>query len=263
MSDLNYLFQKPNHKVLITYLTVGYPNIEATLEIAPLLAKNGCDLIELGIPFSDPLADGATIQRASFYALQNKVTPRLCLSTAEQLHRIVKIPLVFMSYFNPLFNYGLEAFCSDCVAVGINGLIIPDLPPEEGSVLELITQKHNLDLIYLLAPNSTKTRIELVTEKSKGFIYLVSLTGVTGVRDQLTHGLTSFVGRVRNMSNKPICIGFGISTVEQAQQAALMADGIIIGSRIIDLMGSIDNRQAVVNFIRNVRQSLDQIQDRS
>lgn len=259
MSRLSFLFQKPNHKVFITYLTVGYPSIETTLEMVPLLAKNGCDLIELGIPFSDPLADGATIQRASFHALQNKVTPRLCLRTAEQLHRIVKIPMVFMSYINPLLNYGLEAFCCDCVTVGISGLIIPDLPPEEGLALELITQKHNLDLIYLLAPNSTKSRIELVARKSKGFIYLVSITGVTGARDQIARGLESFVDRVRNMSNKPICIGFGISTVEQAQQAAYMADGIIIGSHIIDLMESTENRQAVINFIRDVRQSLDQV----
>ncbi len=259
MSRLSFLFQKPNHKVFVAYLTVGYPNIETTLEMVPLLAKNGCDLIELGIPFSDPLADGATIQRASFHALQNKVTPDLCLRTAEQLHRNVKIPMVFMSYFNPLFNYGLEAFCRDCVTVGISGLIIPDLPPEEGLALELITQQHNLDLIYLLAPNSTKSRIELVAEKSKGFIYLVSLTGVTGARDQIARGLESFVGRVRNMSKKPICIGFGISTVEQAQQAAYIADGIIIGSRIIDLMESTENRQAVINFIRDVRQSLDQV----
>lgn len=259
MNRLSSLFNKPNHKALIAYITVGYPNIETTLEIVPLLAENGCDLVELGIPFSDPLADGATIQRASFHALQNKMTPRLCLATAEQLHQVVKTPLVFMTYFNPVFSYGLESFCHDCAEVGISGLIIPDLPPEEGLTLESITQDYNLDLIYLLAPNSTESRIKLVAEKSRGFIYLVSLTGVTGVRNHLAPGLEIFVGRVRNISKQPICIGFGISTVEQAQQAAHIADGIIIGSRIIDLMEPADGHQAVISFIREIRKALNQV----
>jgi tryptophan synthase alpha chain len=155
MSRIASVFAKPNSTAFIPYITVGYPSIELTLKVVPLLAESGCDLVELGIPFSDPIADGVTIQKASFHALQNEVTPQVCLEVAKKLSQKIDPPLVFMSYFNPIFNYGLEEFCDACANSGIDGLIIPDLPPEEGSELEIITQNHKLDLIYLLAPSST------------------------------------------------------------------------------------------------------------
>ncbi len=256
MSRLADIFKRPRRIALIPYVTVGYPSIEATLKIVPLLAKGGCDIVELGIPFSDPLADGATIQKASFHALQNGVTPQTCLEVARQLRQEVGLPLVFMTYFNPILSYGLEEFCLACSSSGVDGLIIPDLPPDEGSELETITQKQNLDLIYLLAPTSTKERIRLVSEKSRGFIYIVSITGVTGVRATLPTELETFVTEVRQVTNQPLCVGFGISTFEQAGQIAQIADGVIVGSRIIQLMETDDEFKSVCNFIKGLREVL-------
>jgi tryptophan synthase alpha chain len=248
-------FSPPGHKALIAYITVGYPTIDATLRVVPLLAQNGADIVELGIPFSDPLADGVTIQKSSFHALQNGVTPRLCLEVAKELTKRVNIPLVFMTYFNPVFNYGLKEFGADCTESGISGLIIPDLPPEEGAELEAISQRQGLDLIYLLAPTSTEERIRLVAERSRGFIYLVSVTGVTGVRKSLPPDLAAFVTRVKRLTRQPICIGFGISTREQASQIARIADGVIVGSRIIQLMETEDS--SLRNFVKGLRTALD------
>ncbi|MFC1908021.1 tryptophan synthase subunit alpha [Chloroflexota bacterium] len=257
MNRILSAFNKSGHTALIPYITVGYPNIEATLKAVPILAENGCDIVELGIPFSDPMADGATIQKASFRALQNGITPKLCLEIANQLRQKVTIPLVFMTYFNPVFSYGIEEFCSACANSGVSGLIIPDLPPEEGSELEATTQKQNIDLIYLLAPTSTEERIKLVVDRSRGFIYLVSVTGVTGTRDNLSSGLEAFVTRVRKVATQPLCVGFGISTPEQARQIAQIANGVIIGSRIIQLMETDKSMVEMAKLIRELRQALE------
>jgi tryptophan synthase alpha chain len=255
MSRIANVFAKTSHKALIPYVTVGYPTIEATLEVVPLLAKNGGDIVELGIPFSDPLADGVTIQRSSYNALQKGVNTNICLDVAKRLREKVDIPLVFMTYYNPVFHYGLEDFCQACVGAGIDGLIIPDLPPQEGADLEAITKKQNLDLIYLLAPTSPKERIKLVGQRSRGFIYLVSVTGVTGARDRLPADLEAFVARVRKAASQPLCVGFGISTPQQAKQVAAIADGVIVGSRIIQLMEDGDMGK-VAEFIKELRQAL-------
>jgi tryptophan synthase alpha chain len=261
MSRIASVFTKPNHTALIPYVTVGYPSVAATLEVVPPLAESGCDIVELGIPFSDPVADGVTIQKASFHALQNGVTPKVCLEVAKELSQKIEIPLVFMSYFNPIFNYGLEAFCSACAKSGVDGLIIPDLPPEEGSELEHITQNHNLDVIYLLAPTSTEERIQLVAEKSRVFIYLVSVTGVTGARESLPSDLENFVFRVRKVANQPLCVGFGISTSQQAKQIAGIANGVIVGSRIIQLMESKEEPLNLVRgFATELRGALDELE---
>ncbi len=256
MSRISSVFSKRGHTALIAYVTVGYPSIEATLKVIPLLAGSGCDIVELGIPFSDPLADGATIQKASFHALQNGVNLRLCLQVAKQLSERIDIPTVFMTYFNPVLNYGLEEFCAACTGSGIDGLIIPDLLPEEASDLEVITQRQGLDLIYLLAPSSTEERIRLVAERSRGFIYLVSVTGVTGVRDRLPAGLQAFITRVKKAASQPLCVGFGISTPEQARQVGRIADGVIVGSRVIQLMESDETMAAVQDFIRELRSAV-------
>jgi tryptophan synthase alpha chain len=159
-----------------------------------------------------------------------------------------------MTYYNPVLKFGLEQFCSRCAEVGMDGLIIPDLPPEEGEELEQSTGRHGLDLIYLLSPASTEERIELVTSRSRGFIYLVSLTGVTGSRDELPEELEGFVARVRERTEKPLCVGFGVSTPEQAQRIAKVADGVIVGSRIIQLLDedkSIKNAYSFINCLRD------------
>jgi tryptophan synthase alpha chain len=256
MSRITSVFSRTGHKALIPYVTVGYPSIEDTLKVVPLLASSGCDIVELGIPFSDPLADGVTIQKASFSALKNGVTPKLCLEVARELSQKVNIPLVFMTYFNPVFSYGLEEFCSACARFGVDGLIIPDLSPDEGSELEAITQRHSLDLIYLLAPTSAEERIRLVADRARGFIYLVSITGVTGTRSNLPSELGTFVDRVRKVAKQPLCVGFGISTPEQARQVAQIADGVIVGSKIIQLMET-DGLAAVGNFVMELRRALD------
>jgi tryptophan synthase alpha chain len=255
MNRIASVFGKSGRKALIPYVTVGYPDIEDTLKVVPLLAKNGADIVELGIPFSDPLADGVTIQRSSFHALQKGITPQICLDVARKLREKVDIPLVFMTYYNPVFHYGLEEFCSACVGAGVDGLIIPDLPPQEGGSLEAIARKKDLDLIYLLAPTSTEERIKLVGQRSRGFIYLVSVTGVTGARDRLPADLEAFVARVRKAARQPLCVGFGISTPQQAKRVARLADGVIVGSRIIQLMESGDLQQ-VGEFIKELREAL-------
>jgi tryptophan synthase alpha chain len=257
MSRISSVFNKPGHKALIAYVTIGYPSIEATLKAVPLLAESGCDIIELGVPFSDPLADGATIQNASHHALENGVTVDKCLEIAGQSRQKVDIPLLFMTYYNPVYHYGLKAFCDECSRCGIDGLIVPDLPPEEGIELEKLLAERNGDLVYLLAPTSTEERIRVVTQHSSGFIYLVSLTGVTGARQQLDTNLDAFVKRVRKETNKPLCVGFGISTPEQAQKAVQTADGAIIGSRIIQLMETDPTLGNVRDFVKQVRAALD------
>lgn len=256
MSRIASVFSRANRTALIPYITVGYPNTATTLKVVSLLAGSGCDIIELGIPFSDPLADGATIQRASYEALRQGVTPHLCLEVAKELRQQVEIPLVFMTYYNPVLKFGLEQFCSKCADVGIDGLIIPDLPPEEGQELEKSTRGHGLDLIYLLSPASTEDRIRLVVGKASGFIYLVSLTGVTGARDELPQELEGFVARVRASTEKPLCVGFGVSTPEQAQRIAKVADGVIVGSRIIQLLDEDKSLKNVRSFIKCLREAL-------
>jgi len=257
MTRIASIFNRAGHRALIAYVTVGYPSIEDTLKVVPLLASNGCDIVELGIPFSDPMADGATIQKASFYALKNGITPKLCLDLAKEISQKVDIPLIFMTYFNPVFSYGLEEFCDACTRSGVDGLIIPDLPPDEGSQLEAITGRCSLDLIYLLAPTSAEERIRLVVERARGFIYLVSVTGVTGTRDSLPLELGAFVSRVRSVAKQPLCVGFGISTPGQARRVSRIADGVIVGSRIIQLMETGD-LASVGNFVKELRHAVDE-----
>ena len=246
-------------KALIAYLTVGYPTAEATLEIAQALVAGGCDMIELGIPFSDPLADGATIQRASQRALEAGITPQRCLEVAAELRKRVDIPLLFMGYYNPMLHYGLDKFCAASRSAGIDGFIVPDLPPDEGSEAEIVMKKHGLDLIYLVAPTSdTDKRLRFVAGRANGFIYVVSLKGVTGARSAVSNDLDKFISRVRRVTDKPLCVGFGISTPEQAQRIARLADGVIIGSRILDIIEKSKRPAAdVKSFIQAVRTAID------
>ncbi|MFC1927800.1 tryptophan synthase subunit alpha [Chloroflexota bacterium] len=256
MSRIASAFVRAKHTALIPYITVGYPTVETTLKAVPLFAGIGCDIIELGIPFSDPLADGATIQQASYEALKKGVTTKVCFEVAQELRQQVEIPLVFMTYYNPVLKFGLEQFCSECAEVGIDGLIVPDLPPEEGKELEKSTRMHGLDLVYLLSPASTEQRIRLVTSRSGGFIYLVSLTGVTGARDRLPEELEGFVAKVRRRTEKPLCVGFGVSTPEQARRVAKVADGVIVGSRIIQMLNEDKSLRSACSFVKSLREAL-------
>ena len=245
-----------HHKALVVYLTVGYPSLQRTVEIAPLLSTWGTDIIELGIPFSDPVADGTTIQKASSEALKSGVTPSACLEVVQAIRQKTSIPLLFMTYYNPIFSFGLPKFCQECEGRKVNGIIVPDLPPEEGEELEGLTSRYGLSLVYLLAPTSSEERIELIARKSQGFIYLISLTGVTGARDSLPPYLEDFVRRVRGKTQKPLYMGFGISSPSQAQRVAQVADGIIVGSRILELM---EDERELKDFILSLREALDSL----
>lgn len=244
---------------LVAYVTVGYPSLPITLQLVPRLVEAGCDIVELGVPFSDPLADGATIRAASFSALKQGISLRVCLETAARLREVISAPLVFMSYYNPVLHYGLARFSQDCRASGADGLIVPDLPPEEGGELHEQFGKHGLDSIYLLAPTSTRQRIRHVAQCSSGFIYLVSLRGVTGARPSLPRDLTDFVARVRRLTSQPLCVGFGIATPEHARLVARVADGVIVGSRLIQVMEeSRDPVASAVSYVATLRQALHQ-----
>ena len=216
------------------YMVLGYPSRQASLDIVQTLVAAGADLLELGIPFSDPLADGPTIQAATQKSLENGTTLRDCLAMVRELRQLgIRTPALLMGYVNPMLAYGFERFVAEAAEAGVDGLIVPDLPPEEAGELEELCAAHGLAMVFLLAPTSTSERIKLAAEKSQGFIYLVSLTGVTGARSELPPGLVDFVARVRRHTDTPLAVGFGISTAAQAQTVAAVADGVIVGSALV------------------------------
>ena len=245
---------------LMPYLTMGYPQRESALVLVPALVEAGADLIELGMPFSDPLADGTTIQAATHRALVNGMTLALCLEQATALRdRGVAMPFVLMGYYNPIFQIGLEHFADRAAAAGIDGVIIPDLPPEESDGLHSALHAQGIDLIFLLPPTSDDGRVRLVAGRTSGFLYLVSLTGVTGVRDQLPPDLESFVARIRSATELPLAVGFGISTPGQAAQVARVADGVIVGSALVKAIGASDDPAAAASaFIAGLRAGMDE-----
>ncbi len=249
--------QAEDRAALMPYLTLGYPTPETSPALVKAIVAAGADLLELGMPFSDPLADGPTIQRATHVALQQGMTVARCLDMIFNLRsQEVTTPILLMGYYNPILAYGAEAFCRACCQVGVDGLIVPDLPPEEGETLEEACRRHGLALVYLLAPTSTPDRVRLVTERSRGFVYLVSVTGITGARDALPPDLAAFVGRVRAVTDKPLAVGFGISKPGQAAQVARLADGVIVGSAIVRLAGEPDGVQKVGTFVAGLRRAV-------
>lgn len=223
---------------LMPFLTCGYPDIQATLELVPALEAAGADALELGVPFSDPVADGATIQRASEGALRNGVTLARCLEMLGQLRRErgVGLPVLLMGYYNVFFAYGVERIAADLAAAGGDGLIVPDLPPEEAAPLHAALRSHGLDLIFFVAPTSSDERIRTITAGASGFLYCVSLTGVTGARERLADELPTFLKRVRAATDLPLVVGFGISRPEHIARLKGLADGAIVASALIDLL---------------------------
>jgi tryptophan synthase alpha chain len=221
------------------YHAMGYPDRATTLQVIQALSNAGADLFEIGFPHSDPLADGPTIQTATYTALMQGTTVRDCLAMVQELRAAgVTQPFCAMTYFNPLMAYGIERFVNDAVGKGIDGLIVPDLPPEEAEELEVACRAAGLATIYLLAPTSTEERIRYVATHASGFIYLVSVTGITGERTELPPDLADFVKRVRKHTALPLAIGFGIATGAQAAEVAKIADGVIVGSALVKAAGA-------------------------
>lgn len=220
------------------YFTLGYPTPELSVEIVCALAQAGAGLIELGIPYSDPLADGPTIQHSTQVALEQGVTVRKCLDMVRQLReRGVQQPLILMGYYNPILAYGLERFIQASRNAGVDGLIVPDLPLEEAGALEAISREAGVALIYLAAPTSPVERLKQLAARTCGFLYLVSLTGVTGARQELPESLGNFVERARAVARTPLAVGFGVSTPEQVKQVGGLVDGVIVGSALIHAAG--------------------------
>ena len=229
------LLKAQGRTAFVAFVTIGYPEIDSTPGLVKALIEGGADLIELGIPFSDPLAEGPTIQASTFRALENGVTTDTCLDTVRKLRADgVTAPFILMGYYNPILAYGVERFARDAAEAGADGLIALDLPPEESGPLHEACVSSGLRVIYLLAPTSTDERIRAVAERASGFVYCVSLTGVTGARSELPQELAAFLERVRKQIPLPLAVGFGISQPEHFLAVGRIADAAVIGSAIID-----------------------------
>jgi tryptophan synthase alpha chain len=224
---------------LISYVTCGFPSLQATPSIVRALVEGGADMVELGVPFSDPVADGATIQKASFRALESGTTVSRCLDVAGEVRRQAgHAPLILMSYANPILAFGIEAFVERAASVGVDGLIVVDLPPEEGAELRARVRDVGLDNILLVAPGSDDGRIGRIAAEASGFIYCVSVAGVTGVRAELPAGLPDFLARVRRHTPLPLAVGFGVSRPEHLRSLHGLADAAVVGSAIVDVIDS-------------------------
>jgi tryptophan synthase alpha chain len=225
--------KKHNQAALIPFITAGDPDLATTLKILHALDAAGADCIELGIPFSDPTADGPTVQRSSERALKKGLSLPRVFAMVREFRKESQVPLILFGYFNPFFCYGLEKFCRDAADAGADGILCVDLPPEESDELKHWSDARKLDLIFLLAPTSGSDRIELVARKGRGFVYYVSVTGVTGARREFDSDLPSRVGRVRRAVALPVGVGFGISTPKQAAWIARFADAAVVGSALV------------------------------
>lgn len=233
MSKIARAFE--NGKAFIAFITCGDPDLETTAAAVRAAVENGADLIELGIPFSDPTAEGPVIQGANLRALSGGITTDKVFDFVREIRRDVSVPMVFMTYANVVFSYGSERFISTCKEIGIDGLILPDIPFEEKDEFQPICKKYGVDLISLIAPTS-QNRIAMIAKEAEGFLYIVSSLGVTGTRSEIETDLGEMIKLVRENANIPCAIGFGISTPEQAKQMADIADGAIVGSAIVKLL---------------------------
>jgi len=224
---------------VIPYVTIGFPAVQDTLAIVPALEAAGADVIELGVPYSDPLADGPTIQAASYRALEAGMDTATCIGIVKRLRADgVTVPLLFMGYYNPILTYGVERFVDGCAGAGLDGLIVADLPPEESDRIRVALRARGMALIPLLAPTSTEERIELGTSGAEGFVYCVSVAGVTGARAELPESLPAFVARVRGHTSLPIAVGFGVSERRHVEAVGAVADAAVVGSALIDVIDS-------------------------
>jgi tryptophan synthase alpha chain len=245
-----------NKKAFIPFITCGDPNLETTKKIILEMAKNGADLIELGIPFSDPTAEGPVIMEANIRALKNNITTDHVFDMVGQVSPMVSIPLVFMTYANVVYSYGIDRFFEKCKETGICGIILPDVPYEEKAEFEDAALEYDVEFVSMVAPTS-EDRIDMISSGAKGFIYIVSSLGVTGTRKELNGNIKSLVERVRKNTNVPCAVGFGISTPEQAAEMANIADGAIVGSAIVRVIAEHgeDAPKYVGKFVKEMKEA--------
>jgi tryptophan synthase alpha chain len=246
-------------KALVTFITAGDPDLETTAAMLPLLAEAGADIIELGIPFSDPMADGPTIQRASERALVGGATLEGVLQLVSTARQQVSVPIVLMGYSNPIYAYGWQRFAQDAVAAGVDGLLLVDLPPEEADELLPVARAAGLDIIFLLTPTSGSDRIKRVSRSCSCFLYYVTVTGVTGARQSVSTSLADELKTIRAAMKLPVVAGFGISTPEQAAQVATTADGVVVGSAIVKLFEKHQGttlQHKVIDFVSSLKQAI-------
>ncbi|MDF9409461.1 tryptophan synthase subunit alpha [Pelotomaculum isophthalicicum JI] len=256
MSKITKAFE--NRKALITFITGGDPDIETTEKLVPAMAAAGADLIEIGIPFSDPIAEGIVIQEADQRALLGGCTTDMLFAMVARIRQKSGVPLLFMTYLNPIYTYGKERFLTRCAECGIDGLIVPDLPFEEKDELADLCERHGVDLISMIAPTSEE-RITLIAKEAKGFIYCVSSLGVTGVRSEITTDIGKMVQKVREVTGVPCAVGFGIATPEQAGSMARLSDGVIVGSAIVKLVAKFgkDCVEPVSEYVHSMKKGID------
>ncbi|MFA5145464.1 MAG: tryptophan synthase subunit alpha [Candidatus Omnitrophota bacterium] len=246
-----------NRKAFIAFITAGYPDLKTTGKLVLEFAKIGVDIVELGVPFSDPLADGPVIQESSQQALKKNTRLSGILSLVKRVRKVTDMPICLMSYYNPIFCFGEERFISKARESGVDGVIIPDLPPEEGRAFIKSANIAGLDVVCFISPTSSLKRIKFISRVSGGFIYYVSLTGVTGARRSLPQGLIKKIKEVKKYTRKPVCVGFGVSNQAQVKQISKFADGVILGSAIVrnikDNLGSPDLVKKVSAFVRSLK----------
>ncbi len=249
--------KQAGERALMPYLTAGDPDLATTRSLILEFEKRGADLIEIGVPFSDPLADGATIQRASQRALLAGTTLPRIIEMVGDLRSDCRLPLLLMSYVNPIFHFGYARFAKEAAAAGVDGLIVPDLPPEEAAELIEATAAHNLHTVFLIAPTSPQPRVRTIAAASKGFIYYVSLRGVTGVRSVLSEDLDANIQMIRAETDLPLAVGFGVATPEQVRMVSRVADGVIVGSAIVSLLeqtaGQPDQLKRAGDFVASLK----------
>jgi len=246
-------------RALIPYFMAGDPDPRTTGRLVDAVVAAGADAVELGVPFSDPIADGPVNQRAGLRAMRHGMNLSRALDLVAEMRARSQVPFVFMTYYNLILHHGLDVFCRDAQAAGLDGVIVADLPPEEGAALVAEAGKVGLATVFLLAPTSTEERIKAVVAASTGFVYCVSLTGVTGVRDELPPGVRELVVRIKRQTATPVCVGFGISRAEQAREIASVADGVIVGSAIVRMIEEAPQAiDRVGAFVHSLREAIDQ-----
>jgi len=253
--------KEKKEKALIAFISAGDPDINTTKSLVLEMERRGADIIELGVPFSDPLADGPVIQKSYLRALKDKTSLKKIIRMVKELRTKTSVPIVLMSSYNPVLRYGEDRFVNDAVLSGIDGVIIPDLPPEESDNLCNLSIQKGLDTIFLLSPTSDEERMKLICSKSHGFIYYISVTGITGARKSLSGDIGRMVKKIKRFTELPVAVGFGVSTREQAGKIAKYSDGIIVGSAIVKIIEEFSNDKKrllkkVGNFIKGLKEAI-------